>query len=131
MKPNEQNGLYDKIVNSVVGFLNQQGFSAVRANSSGYAPPRVVRWDDQDKGVVPDITGEYNGSLYVFEIETGHKLRADHVEDRWRLLSVHARRYQGKFYLVIPEPQADDVDVVARRLDLQPEYLKLRGVENA
>jgi hypothetical protein len=115
----------------VVGFLNQQGFSEVKANSSGYSPPTRIKWDDKDRGILPDITGEYNGALYVFEIETSKQLQPTNVEDRWKLLSVHARRYNGKFYLVIPEPRADHVQGVAENLDLQPEYLKLRGVENA
>ena len=131
MRRIEQNGLFDKIVNSVVGFLNQQGFSAVRANSSGFAPPTKVQWDEKDRGVVPDITGEYNGALYVFEIETGQQIETAKVEDRWKLLSVHARRFNGKFYLVIPEPSANDVQEIAEGLDLEAEYLKLRGVENA
>ena len=132
MKHNHNDKLYDQIVDSVVGYLQQEGFSAVKANSLPYSQPKVVRWDEDDQGVLPDITGEYKGSLYVFEIETGDKLKASQVEDRWKLLSIHARRYKGKFYLVIPEPKEHAVQQVVNTLkDVQPEFLKLKGVEDA
>lgn len=131
MEKSSSNKLYSRIINSVVGYLQQQGFSAVRANSSGYSQPNLVRWDEQDKGVLPDITCEYDGALYVFEIETGERLETTRVENRWKLLSVHAKRYNGKFYLVIPEPKAEAVQEVVNELDVQPEFLKLRGVESA
>lgn len=131
MKHSQNKELYDLIVNSVVGYLRQQGFSSVKANTSGFSAPNVVKWDDTDTGVLPDITCEHNGALFVFEIETADALEEERVEDRWKLLSVHARRFNGKFYLVIPEQKADDVQDVVKSLDVQTELLKLSGVEGA
>ena len=121
--------MYDQIVQSVVGHLQQQGFSSVKANTNGFQKPTKIRWDEEDEGVVPDITGEHKGSVYVFEIETRDEIVPEKVEDRWRLLSVFAKRHHGKFYLVIPEQKAEYVQEVVDDLSVQPEFLKLRGID--
>ncbi len=121
--------VYDQIVRSVAEHLTQQGFSSVRANSEGFSPPNAVKWEDEDEGVVPDLVGEHNGAVYVFEIETRDQLEAKHVEDRWRLLSAHARRHNGKFYLVTPEGKAGYLEKFVARLSVQLELLKLRGID--
>jgi hypothetical protein len=121
--------VYDQIVHSVAAHLRQQGFSSVKANSEGFSTPGKVKWEEEDEGVVPDITGEYKGSVYVFEIETGDQIEAKKVEDRWRLLSVYAKRHDGKFYLVIPETKADHLQKCVQDLSVQPQFLKLSGIE--
>lgn len=133
---NKQNGadphsesVYHQIVQFVVEHLRQQGFSSVRANSEGFSIPGKVKWEEEDEGVVPDITGEHNGSVYVFEIETRDNLEAKHVEDRWRLLSVHAKRHNGKFYLVTPETKAGYIKEFVAGINVHPEFLKLSGIE--
>lgn len=125
-----ENALYDKIINSVVTHLHAEGFLSVKANCKGHNPPARVKWDDEDEGVIPDITGEYSGSLYVFDIETGDGLDVKSAENRWRLLSTHAKRCKGKFYLVVPEPKAKRLQTIIEDLDVQPGFLKLRGVDN-
>lgn len=122
-------GIYNQIVHSVVGHLKQQGFSSVKANAQGYTTPVKVKWDEEDEGVVPDITGEHQGSVYVFDIETCDKIDRKKAEDRWRLLSVFAKRHNGKFYLVVPETKAEYLEEVVEDLNVQPEFLKLRGID--
>ena len=129
MNAESVSSVYDQIVHSVVDHLRQQGFSSVKANSDGYVRPGKVKWDAAHDGVVPDITGEHKGSIYVFEIETRDHIEPKKVEDRWRLLSVFAKRYNGKFYLVIPETKADYLQEFVEELNVQPEFLKLRGIE--
>ncbi len=121
--------VYDQIVNSVADHLRQQGFSSVRANTKGFLQPGTIKWEEDDEGVIPDITGEHNGSLYVFEIETSGHIDARKVEDRWRLLSAHSKRHNGKFYLIIPETKSGYVQAFIERLNVKPELLKLRGIE--
>ena len=123
--------LYDKIIYSVVDHLKQEGFSSVRANCKGFTLPNQVKWDEEDEGVVPDITGEYGGSLYLFDVQTGDELDVESARDRWRLLSVHAKRYRGKFYLVVPEPEVQQLQQLIEDLDVRPGVLKLRGIEDA
>ena len=128
-KDNSPNSVFDQIVSSVVLHLKQQGFSAVKANANGYATPLKVKWDEEHEGVVPDITGEHQGSVYVFDIETGDRINRNKAEDRWRLLSAFARRNNGKFYLIVPEKKASYVQEVAEDLKVQTEFLRLSGIE--
>ena len=121
--------IYESIVQLMVDHLKQQGFTSLKANSKGFITPGKVRWDEEDDGVIPDITGEHKGSVYVFEIETRDDLEPKKVEDRWRLLSVYAKRNQGKFYLVIPETKADYLKDFVEELNVQPEFLKLTGID--
>lgn len=119
------------MINSVVTRLQEEGFSSVRANCQGYHTPKEVKWDEEDEGVVPDVTGEYKGSLYVFDVQTGDEVDGEVARDRWRLLSVHARRYHGKFYLVVPEVESKHLEEIVDGLDIQPGILKVRGVDDA
>lgn len=121
--------VHDEIVRSVAQHLRQQGFSSVWANSEGFSRPGRIKWEDDDEGVEPHIIGEHNGSVYVFEIETRDALEAREVQDRWRLLSVHARRHNGKFYLVIPEGSARYLRNFVEGLTIKPEFLKLSGLD--
>lgn len=120
---------YDQIIRSVAGHLQEQGFSTVKANTTGYPKPAMIKWDEKDEGVMPDIIAEHNGSIYVFELATSEHIDVAQVEDRWRLFSVYAKRYHGKFYLVIPEQKAEYLRGIIRKLTVQPEFLKLRGID--
>lgn len=120
--------LYEQIVHSVVTHLMEQGFSSVKANSPNYTRPGRIKWDDQDEGVVPDIVGELKNSVYVFEIVNENQLQPEAVGNRWRLLSVHARRLKGVLYLVTPEHATETVQELAAALDLRPKFLRLRGI---
>ncbi|HLT80767.1 MAG TPA: hypothetical protein VKZ86_07030 [Cyclobacteriaceae bacterium] len=119
---------YEQIVHSVVTHLREQGFSSVKANSPDYTAPGKVKWDDQDEGVIPDIVGEHGDSVYVFEIVNAKKLVPEAVSNRWRLLSVHARRLNGVLYLVTPERATETVQKLAAALDLRPKILRLTGI---
>ena len=119
---------FDRIVYSVVGRLRQQGVTSIKANCSGFVQPGVIRWDENDEGIVPDIVAEHDGATHVFEIETRGNLDPNTVEDRWRLLSVFARRSKGKFYLIIPEQKEDHLQRIVNDLSLRPEILKLQGI---
>jgi hypothetical protein len=127
--PDSPASVYDQIVHSITDHLRQQGFSSVRANSEGFSRPGKIKWEEEDEGVVPDVTAEHNGAVYVFEIETRDHLEPENVEDRWRLLSVHAKRHHGRFYLVTPETKAGYLERFAARIDVQPEFLKLSGID--
>ena len=120
--------LYDEIVHSVVTHLRQQGFSTVKANNPEYTMPGKVKWDDHDEGVIPDIVGEHGNVVYVFEIVNTNQLQPEAVGNRWRLLSVHAKRFNGELYLVTPERSTETVQKVAAALDLRPKFLRLSGI---
>lgn len=121
--------VFEQIVHSVADHLKQEGFSSVRANVEGFSRPGRIKWEESDEGVVPDMTGEHNGCTYVFAIETRDRIEPHEVEDRWRLLSVHAKRHNGKFYLVIPEAKAGYIQSFVEKSGVNPKILKLRGLE--
>ena len=124
----QHSALFEQIVHSVVGTLRKQGVSGIKANCEGFIQPGKVQWDEKDDGVTPDILVEHDGAVHVFEIETRDDLRPEIVENRWRLLSVFARRKSGKFYLVIPEKKVEHLREVMRDIEVQPEILKLSGI---
>ncbi len=129
MSAGRTSSVYGQVVQFVAAYLRQQGFSSIKANAEGFPLPGRVRWEEEDEGVVPHITGEHNGSVYVFEIETRDQIEPQQVEDRWRLLWIYARRHHGKFYLVVPETRAAYLRDVVKNLNVKPEFLKLSGIE--
>lgn len=120
--------LYDQIVHSVVGELRQQGVESIKASCEGFTTPGKIQWDEKDEGIMPHIVAEHQGAVHIFEIETRDEVDPDSVGDRWRLLSVYAKRCNGDFYLLIPEKKEDDFQRVFDEISVQPKILKLRGI---
>lgn len=121
--------VYDQIVRLVAEHLQAQGFASVRANINGFSRPGRVKWEEEDEGVVPDLTGEHTGCTYVFVVETRDRIERKEVEDRWRLLAIHAKRHRGQFYLVVPETKASYIKTFIQDLNVQPKLLKLSGIQ--
>ena len=121
--------VFERIVRYVADYLKQQGFSAVQSSCEGFTQPARIRWDEEDEGIMPHIVAEHSGAVYVFEVEMRTSIEKGAVEDRWRLLSVHATRHNGKFYLVTPEATAMYLEGLVKALGVRAEFLKLSGVE--
>lgn len=121
--------IFNNIIRVVVGFLKDQGFSSLKAVGPGFTSPSTVKWDDNHDGVIPHITGEHDGSVYVFEIETCQASDPKKKSDRWRLLSVFAQRNKGSLYLVVPESKEGYIKKVVNEMDVNPSFLKLSGLD--
>lgn len=65
----------------------------------GYDSPNKVSIKGNDEGYTPDIAVVYDNSTTVYEIELNKSVSVD----KWRALSLYARKNNGNLYLVVPD----------------------------
>lgn len=65
----------------------------------GYEMPAKVKIRGKQNGYVPDIAVEYDKETTVYEIELNQEIKVS----KWRTLSLYARKFNGNFYLVVPD----------------------------
>lgn len=66
---------------------------------TGYEMPAKVMIRGKKDGYVPDIEVEYDKETTVYEIELQKEMQVD----KWRTFSLYAKRFNGNFYLVVPD----------------------------
>ena len=64
-----------------------------------FKTPAGIRIKDGNRTYVPDITArfEHGSNLYAIELKNEFK------PEKWRLFSIHAKKHNGNFYLIVPE----------------------------
>lgn len=65
----------------------------------GYDLPARVKLRGEKDGYIPDIAVEYDKETTVYEIELSKEMQVS----KWRTLSLYARKFNGSFYLVVPD----------------------------
>ena len=99
---------HDQMVQYTVNYLNNNGFSDIRADLKGRVQPTKITWKSTSRGHIPDVTAQ-NGQLFLFEVETDDSIFDDHAEDQWKLFATYAREHGAKFWVIVPaglEPSA-------------------------
>jgi len=67
-------------------------------------PNKIVIRGDKN-GFIPDIEAVYDEKLHVYAIELNNRKQTD----KWRLLSLYAKKKNGNFYLVVPDFAKDEI----------------------
>jgi hypothetical protein len=82
-----------------------------------YDTPDKISVKGKNIGYTPDIEAFFKKEINVYEIELDKKMPVE----KWRLLSLYAKKNNGNFYLVIPDylrgPVKDEIsknDISAR-----------------
>lgn len=65
----------------------------------GYESPSKITLKGSDDEYVPDIAAIYNKSMSIYEIELNDNIQIE----KWRLLSLYAKKNKGNLYLIIPD----------------------------
>ncbi len=65
----------------------------------GYDSPNKISLKGKDEGYTPDIAAIFDNSTTVYEIELNKTMPVE----KWRMLSLYARKNNGNFYLVVPD----------------------------
>lgn len=89
-----------RIAMAVITKINQEDKPKSIQTSlvKGYEIPAKVKLRGKD-GYVPDIAVEYDKETTVYEIELNQEMKIS----KWRTLSLYARKFNGNFYLVVPD----------------------------
>ena len=96
----ENNQKYQHRIRNLARYLEEEGFCKIAANAEGFKLPTRIRVVNPKEEVLPDLTAEINGKLFVFEIQ-GYTKQL-HIS-RWKTLSHYTREHGGQFFLLAPE----------------------------
>ena len=91
----------EKYFDKALSWVQQNGFSEVKANHEDYPQPTSFSKTGADGAIVPDITGLKQGAKSYIEIST----KTDNhntIVTRWKLLSTLANRKGGQLVLLAP-----------------------------
>jgi hypothetical protein len=65
----------------------------------GYDSPNKISYKGKEEGYTPDIAAVFDNGTNVYEIELNKTMPVE----KWRILSLYARKNNGNLYLVVPD----------------------------
>lgn len=93
---------HDRMIRDVVAFLQEKGYTEIRADLPDFQRPEEVVWRTSGRGQVPDVSAR-SDRFIVVEVETEDTIDEPHSAEQWRLFSEHARENRGEFFVVVPK----------------------------
>ncbi len=70
-----------------------------------YDMPSKISIKGENNGYIPDIAISFKEKTHVYEIELDKKM----ATEKWRLLSLYAKKNNGNLYLVVPDYLKEDI----------------------
>lgn len=64
-----------------------------------YESPARISFKGYNDGLVPDVVVYRNEEVDLYEVELDENIDVD----KWRLMSLYARKYKGHLFLVVPD----------------------------
>ena len=64
-----------------------------------YDTPEKLAFKGQKDGYIPDIVAFFKTEANVYEIELEKEISIE----KWHLFDVYAKKYNGRFYIVVPD----------------------------
>ncbi len=64
-----------------------------------YESPARISFKGHNDGLVPDVAVYRNEEVDLYEVELDENIDVD----KWRLMSLYARKYKGNLFLVVPD----------------------------
>ncbi len=65
----------------------------------GFESPNKISFESKEQEYIPDIAAIYDESMSFYEIELNKNVKVE----KWRLLSLYAKKNKGNLYLVVPD----------------------------
>ncbi len=65
----------------------------------GFESPNKISFESKEPEYIPDIAAIYDESMSFYEIELNKNIQVE----KWRLLSLYAKKNKGNLYLVVPD----------------------------
>ena len=105
------------MVESLVNYLIKDGYINIKANITGFDPPDNI-YCGSDTFLIPDVTAVKSGWGQIFEVETVDSINKADTAGQWSCFSVHARKFNKSFNVVVPETIKSDVKELLQSLDI-------------
>lgn len=109
----------NEVIKAFVKYLKKEGFGEIKANVKGFESPDEVKAQHQSTGIVPNLTANSSGKMYLFEFEDLRYDVESEIIPRWKMLSNYAQKKQGEFFLVIEENRVDQIKSLLEENELE------------
>ena len=98
----------DIIINIVINHLKSRKFKNIKANIDEYDKPEKISWENGNS-YIPDVTGEENSILNIWDVETEDSLNDKQSENKWKTFAAHASQKRSEFHIVVPKDKGHNV----------------------
>ena len=108
----------DKLYNKALDWVKGKGFKQVRANTENYESPLAFSKTNDERQIVPDITGKKRGYKSYIEIVSKEEDKQALIT-KWKLLGIVASRKGGHLYLLASRGYKTFADEIVKHYNLQ------------
>ena len=115
---------HDRLISVLVGFLEDEGYSEIKADLDGYEKPQALWWtDNPDEKVVPDVTAKKNDAVYIYEVETKDSIARECPSEPWKLFSAWAGENDGEFRIFVEKGAETAVENRVSELEIKAKVI--------
>jgi hypothetical protein len=113
---------------SAIAYLRFKGYRDIKAPFKDFKDPQAVFRKASEAGYIPDMIADKDFGTYLFEILDHEKMDnwESHLE-KWRVFDEYAERKSGKFYFFAYTDEAERVNELLKRLDINPGVIQIKG----
>jgi hypothetical protein len=86
----------------MVNYMQQNGFTNIKADLKGFDQPEIITWSKTNKGHIPDVSG-MNRVQHIVEVETVDTINHQHTDDQWNLFAAYASQHNAQFIVLVPK----------------------------
>lgn len=101
----ERDDLKTRILDAIHDYLKNKGYDEIKSVRDGMEPPRKIIEQKSNKIFRPDIVAHKDEQRDIFEIELHNKPVREDLLDKYRTFLSSAKKFSGKFYLIVPVEQ--------------------------
>lgn len=99
--------LKTRILDAMHDYLQNKGYEDIKSVRKGKEQPRKIIVQETNKVFHPDIVALKNDKRDIFLVEMHREPVKDDLIEKYRTLLTSARKYSGKFYLIVPVEHFD------------------------
>ncbi len=108
----------DKLFEKAIAWAEKKGFKEIKANTEEFETPVAFKTLNEDKVIVPDITGRAMGYKSYIEIALKEENEQELIS-KWKLFCTMAARKGGKLYLLAARGHKTFAEKVVKDYNLQ------------
>ncbi|MCU7494446.1 MAG: hypothetical protein HF314_15805 [Ignavibacteria bacterium] len=110
--------VHEFVVEEVIDYLQNRGFTEITANLPGFPQPEKVVSRNKRTSFIPDIIAERQGDTYIFAVETGEVSLEGSLSRKWKEFAFYAESNGMIFHIVVPKGMLKKVDCILSSLGI-------------
>lgn len=109
---------YEFIMEEVIEYLREHGFTEIYANLPGYPQPEKVVSMNRRMTFIPDIIADRHGDTNIIAVETGDIYMDGPAARKWKEFASFAEKNNMIFHIVVPQGMLDKADGLLTKIEV-------------